>query len=142
VATQGPLAEAEILEAAPEGVVRARLIDQHAGKWVAIFRPMMRERSRLAAVRAAGALVGTKYPAWRLLAHFLDWLLLDLYLFRRVLRSGKARECSNLVAYAYHPLYTFGRPTWAITPDDIDDHCRKAPTFATVRKLALLEVGE
>lgn len=145
VVAGGPLLDAQIVGARARGVVLERLGDAHAGEWVAVYRPVapyVRPFDIDMAVTLSLAALGRRYPFLRLLAHLVDWFLLDLYLARRALRFGNLHECSELVALAYRGALIFnGRPTWAVTPDDIHDEARRSPVFACVRPLAVLEVN-
>jgi len=135
VSKAGTVADAEIIEAAPTGIIRRPLRD-HVGRPCVVYRRRFYDpgekipaitRAKMSifampdyAAARAGLMVGNVYPWWRLIAHVLDWLLFDLYLFRRVMRSSAQMECSYLVAWSYGSSIT-DRPSWAVTPDDLDD---------------------
>ena len=124
-----------IIEAAPTGIIERPMSD-HVGRSCVVYRKIMFDSweyvpALLRAKRAissepdmaaarARLMVGTRYPWWRLIAHILDYLLFDVCFFRRVLRSSEQMECSYLVAWAYGSTIT-ERPSWAVTPDDLDD---------------------
>jgi len=142
VSGHGRVDQVKVIEAARQGVVERSLLDGHLGEWVAVYRPVgLDAELRLVPALRALSKVGAKYPVWRLVAHLLDWLLLDAYLFRRVARSGRVMECSHLVAWAFERIYTFSNvPSWAVNPDDIDDACwQDNKTWAVILELVPLE---
>lgn len=140
----GTMTTAAVVSADREGIVARPILPHHAGSWVEVYRPAIRHDWKLGAVNRATEKLGAKYPVWRLVAHLLDWLivlgLVDVYLFRRFLRSGRVLECSYLVAHAYEPYLRFGRPAPMVTPDDIDDACQRWERYALVSPLTRLEV--
>jgi len=72
-------------------------------------------------VRKAQTYVGRPYGVGQLIFHFLDWLLLGAYVFRR-LGSDKYPICSWVVAHAYAVVGKyFGQPPGAADPDHIWD---------------------
>ena len=142
VVNGGTLEDAEVVSADRHGVAIRTILPYHAGQWLTVWRPG--PSSVLYAKRAAVSalsVIGEKYPVWRLVAHALDWIIglggaVDVYLFRRFMRSSVVMECSYLVAWAYEPWLSFGRPVPEISPDDIDDYCRYHPAvFAEVLPL-------
>lgn len=143
VADPGAVTTAAVISADRGGVVSRTILPHHDGDWVEVYRPILFDAWKRRAVARAGEMLGSKYPVWRLLAHLADWLLgfglVDLYLFRRALRSGRVMECSYLVAYAYEPYLAFWKPTPAITPDDLEDACRRGGRFQLVLPLTRLE---
>ncbi|HQM37599.1 MAG TPA: hypothetical protein PLN64_01625 [Candidatus Bipolaricaulis anaerobius] len=146
VADPGTVTTAAVISADREGAVLRTILPHHEGNWVEIYRPILSDAWKRRAVARAGWMLGSKYPVWRLLAHLADWLLglglVDLYLFRRAFRSGRVMECSYLVAYAYEPYLAFWKPTPAITPDDLEDGCRRGERFRLVLPLTRLERRE
>jgi hypothetical protein len=118
----GTLETAPVVSADAHGVVERTIAEHHRGKWVAIYRLSFPLKWRREVVARARSKIGSRYPIWRLVMHLLDWLLFDLYLFRRVGRSSDVMECSALVAWAYEPYVHFAdRQWWAVSPDDIAD---------------------
>ncbi len=149
--------EAMITSAEPRGIREVPLMS-YAGTRVIVYRKVAddpRDNSREidkalrmafvdpnSAADRALLLVGSSYPWWRILAHVLDLILFDVYLFRRVLRSSKQMECSFLVAWAYGRGLT-DRPAWAVTPDDIEDWMRDHPgVWEVVRPFGLLDYDQ
>jgi hypothetical protein len=129
VATEGTLKTAEIVESV--AVARRCLLWEHYGprskNAVAIYRPLNLTPDQVAVIVAtAERQVGKKYGIWKLAAHFLDWLLLGVYLFRRLANNGDYPICSWLVAYAFSKARkNFGVPPGAAEPDDIWDFVNK-----------------
>lgn len=127
VVTGGDLAAAVVVSADRGGVTQRTIPDLHRGKWITVYRPRASELWRMRAAYRAFDKRGQKYPVWRLIGHLLDWLaglgVIEVYLFRRVMRSSRVMHCSELVAWAYWPVVQFGAWPWAVTPDDIDDIC-------------------
>ncbi|UCB43790.1 MAG: hypothetical protein JSV77_03845 [Dehalococcoidales bacterium] len=91
-------------------------------------------------VAAAEKQVGKKYGYLKIVAHFLDWMLLGAYVFRRLVPDGKYPICSWLVAYAFGKADKhFGVEPGAATPDDIWDFIEGNPDrYQEVRPLTPL----
>lgn len=72
--------------------------------------------------------VGKKYGYIMIVAHFLDWLLLGAYAFRRLVPGSKYPICSWLVAHSFSKAGKhFGVEPGAATPDDICDFIERNP---------------
>ena len=72
--------------------------------------------------------VGKKYGYQMIVAHFLDWLLLGAYLFRRMVPGNKYPICSWVVADAFAKAgKDFGIKVGMATPDDIWDFIEENP---------------
>ena len=79
-------------------------------------------------VAEAESQVGKKYGYLKIVAHFMDWLLLGAYLFRRIVPDGKYPICSWLVAHSFSKAGKhFGVDPGAATPDDIWDFIEHNP---------------
>jgi len=90
---------------------------------IAVFRPLniSGEEKTLIASTARG-FVGRKYGYLMIAAHFLDWLLLGVYLFRRLVPGDRYPICSWLVAHAFSKADRhFGVDPGQASPDDIWD---------------------
>ena len=75
-----------------------------------------------------------------IVAHFLDWLLLGAYLFRRVVPGNKYPICSWVVADAFAKAgKDFGIKVGMATPDDILDFIEENPDkYTEIYPLKLL----
>jgi len=65
-----------------------------------------------------------KYPWWRIGFHFIDSMLGDRYVFRRLSLIDKFNICSEQVANDYEELFDYyflGKQPNAVSPDDIAD---------------------
>ena len=84
--------------------------------------------------------VGKTYGFLKILGHFLDWLLLGAYIFRRLTQNGDYPICSWLVAHAFDKAgKTFGVHPGAATPDDIWDFVVDNPDkYKRIRPLTRL----
>ena len=91
-------------------------------------------------VATAERQVGKKYGYLKIAAHFMDWLLQGVYLFRRLVPDGKYPICSWLVAHAFSKAGKhFGVEPGAATPDDIMDFIERNPDrYTEIRPLAPL----
>lgn len=79
---------------------------------------------RIAVAKKAETYVGRQYGWLKILAHGLDRLLGNIYLFRQLARMDKYPICSWVVAYAYRQVgLNFGVYPWVADPDDIWDYC-------------------
>ena len=96
---------------------------------VAVYRPRgMSADDALTIVKSAEDDVGQKYGWLMVAAHFLDYLLLGAYVFRRLIRADDYPICSWVVAWAYQKTgRDFGVPAAAASPDDIWDYVRSHP---------------
>ena len=73
-------------------------------------------------VATAQRQVGKKYGYLMIVAHFLDWLLLGAYVFRRLVPGSKYPICSWVVAHSFGKANKhFGVEPGAAAPDDIWD---------------------
>lgn len=90
---------------------------------VAIYRPTNLTAEEIGVIVAeAREQVGKTYGFFKILGHFLDWLLLGAYIFRRLTQNGDYPICSWLVAHAFAKVEkSFGVDPGAATPDDIWD---------------------
>jgi hypothetical protein len=97
---------------------------------VAIFRPTnLSEKEINVIINEAAQQVGKTYGYFKILAHFLDWMLLGAYFFRRFFKNNKYPICSWLVAHAFAKAGKyFGVAPGAAQPDDIWDFMQKHPT--------------
>jgi len=143
VVVGGPVEQAIVIEALSR-VRRHRLAARYGGKrghLVAVYRPLtLSEAERATVVRKAEDYVGRKYGYLAIAAHFLDWLLLGAYLFRRLANQERYPICSWVVASAFAKVGRhFGVAPGAATPDDIWDFVTKHPDeYRLVRALAPL----
>jgi len=97
---------------------------------VVVVSPTFLNTSELVRVRTHAEIYkGKKYGWLKILAHGVDHILGDRFLFRRLCALPNYPICSYLVARAYHKAigYTFGVPFRAAQPDDIADHVRDNP---------------
>lgn len=96
---------------------------------VAIYRPINLTRTEIDTIVAeAREQVGKSYGFLKIVGHFLDWLLLGAYIFRRLTRNGDYPICSWLVAHAFAKAgKSFGVDPGAATPDDIWDFIVASP---------------
>jgi hypothetical protein len=101
---------------------------------VAIYRPTNLTPAETDVIVAeAREQVGKRYGFLKLLGHFLDWLLLGTYLFRRLTQNGNYPICSWLVAHAFAKAgKTFGVDAGAADPDDIWDFITANPDKYTL----------
>lgn len=112
---------------------------------VAVYRPLELGTDQLRAILAeAEEQVGRSYGFLKLAAHFLDWLLLGAYVFRRLTDEGDYPICSWLVAHAFAKAgMDFGVEPGAASPDDVWDHVTTHPeNYARVRELTRLGAAE
>lgn len=73
-------------------------------------------------VSTARRQIGKKYGYLMIIAHFLDWLLLGVYMFRRLVPGSKYPICSWVVAHSFGRANKhFGVEPEAAAPDDIWD---------------------
>jgi pheromone shutdown protein TraB len=126
-------------------VKRHRLRDQYGPPRtdaVAVYRAanLTSEEARTV-VATAERQVGKKYGYLKIAAHFLDWLLLGVYAFRRLVPEGKYPICSWLVAYSFSKVGKhFGVDPGAATPDDIWDFIEGNPDrYVEMRPLRPLD---
>ena len=109
---------------------------------VSIYRPLnldAAEKEQI--IRVAKAQVGRSYGYMKIITHFLDWLLLGSYVFRRLTQDPHYPICSWLVAHAYAAAGKhFGVAPGAAQPDDIWDFVTGHPqTYQCIRPLTPLE---
>lgn len=141
----GPV-ETAILVEALSTVKRHGLTERYGKRTdrVAVYRPTnLTPKEVRTIVAAAEAYVGRKYGYGKIALHFLDWMLLGAYAFRRLGRMEDYPICSWLVASAYAKAgKDFGVAAGAASPDDIWDFCvANAGTYEPVRPLARLVPG-
>lgn len=129
VVTPGELDTALVISADSSGIV-VRPIKR--GIDILVFR--YRGASDLAdwVLSSAYEKVGTKYPVWRLVAHMLDAILLDAYLFRRITRTKRVMVCSELAVWLWEPFLVFPFPYWQAAPDDIYDYVTTSSDWSLV----------
>ena len=143
VVTGGSLETAEVIEALSK-VEQHRLWDRYAdsGDEVAVYRLKdLTERQAKTVVDKAVNYKGYIYGWKKLITHFLDWLLLGAYVFRRLALFDKYPICSWVVAYSFDKIHwRFGVPPSAASPDDISDHIDANPD-AYIEVLPLTRIG-
>ena len=109
---------------------------------VAIYRPSHLSAEEVDRVVAeAKRHEGCKYGSMKIVAHFVDWLLLGAYVFRRFANMERYPICSWLVADAFKEVgQGFGvESVGAASPDDIWDFIQKhGDMFDSVRPLESL----
>lgn len=90
---------------------------------VAIYRATNLTQDEVNTIVArAESHVGKKYGYLMIVAHFMDWLLLGAYVFRRLVPGDNYPICSWVVADAFGKASKdFGVEVGAATPDDIWD---------------------
>jgi hypothetical protein len=125
VVEEGDLKNAVVVEALTK-VTRHKLWDQYGPPKkdsVAVYRANNLTPDEVATIVAtAERQVGKKYGYIMIIAHFLDWLLLGAYLFRRLIPGSKYPICSWVVAYSFSKADKhFGVDPGAADPDDIWD---------------------
>jgi len=85
--------------------------------------------------------VGKSHGYVKAVAHFLDWVLLGAYVFRRMARSKRYPICSWLVADAFKTAGKhFGVAPGAASPDDIWDFMQAH--YETIHSLRPLKADE
>ena len=131
VVESGSLEKAKVVEALSR-VKHHRLWDRYGPPKkdsVAIYRQTnLNEHEINIIVNEAESQVGKKYGYFKIFAHLLDWILLGVYIFRRIARNGKYPICSWLVAHAYEKVEKdFGVAAGAVNPDDIWDFIEEHP---------------
>ncbi len=129
VVQEGTLRNAVVVEALIK-VRRHRLWHRYGPPkkdHVAIYRPTNLEPEEInIIVNEAEEQVGKPYGFGKILAHFLDWLLLGAYFFRRLTNDPDYPICSWLVAHSYSKAGKhFGVAPGAANPDDICDFVTK-----------------
>jgi hypothetical protein len=125
VVEAGDLKEAIVVEALSM-VTRHRLWEQYGPPkedLVAVYRPINLTPEEVKVIVAtAERQVGKKYGYLKILVHFLDWLLLGAYVFRRLVPDNKYPICSWVVAHAFSKAgKDFGVEPGMAAPDDIWD---------------------
>jgi hypothetical protein len=90
---------------------------------VAVYRATNLTPAEVEVIAArAKSMVGRKYGFVAVAAHLLDWFLLGMYWFRRLVPNGRYPICSWVVADAFAKVgKNFGVPPGAAQPDDIWD---------------------
>jgi len=122
----GDLTSAIILEAVSR-VKRHRLWSAYGPPKedsVAIYRATNLSQDEIdMIVERAESHVGKRFGYPMIVAHFLDWLLLGAYVFRRIVPGSKYPICSWVVADAFGKAGKyFGVEVDLATPDDIWDY--------------------
>ena len=123
VVKEGSLHDAIVIEALSK-VKKHTLWKRYGpfkGDLVAVYHPLnLTEEEVEKIVSEAEEQVGAEYGYFKIVAHFLDWLCLGIYFFRRFANNGKYPICSWLVAHAYSKAdKNFGCDPGAAEPDDI-----------------------
>ncbi|MCD4690143.1 hypothetical protein K8S17_01635 [bacterium] len=145
VVEDGLLREVAIVEALSK--VRRRGLWEAYGPprkdWVAVYRPINLTEAEVTIVVTEAEMhwkKGHTYGYVKAVCHFLDWLLLGAYVFRRLARSKRYPICSWLVADAFKEAGKyFGVPPGAASPDDIWDFIQSNPdVYEVVYPLAPL----
>ncbi len=147
IVEDGPLTDVDMVEA-------VSTVKRH-GLWakygppstdsVAIYRPMNLTDEQIDLIaNEALRQVGKSYGYFKAVAHFLDWVLLGAYVFRRMARSERYPICSWLVADAFKKAGKhFGVAPGAASPDDIWDFIQAHPDiYEMIHPLKPLEAGE
>lgn len=125
-----PPAEAIIIEALSR--VRRHSLGKRYGDGqsdVAIYRATnLTAKEKICIVVAAKRYEGRQYGYFKILLHFLDWMLQGAYVFRRLSADDDYPICSWLVAHSYAKGgKNFGVKPAAASPDDIWDFVTKRP---------------
>lgn len=147
IVEDGPLKDVDMVEAVTTV--------KHHGLWtkygppstdsVAIYRPMNLTDEQIdLIVDEALRQVGKSYGYFKAVAHFLDWVLLGAYVFRRKAKSERYPICSWLVADVFKKAGKhFGVAPGAASPDDIWDFIQAHPDiYEMIHPLKPLEAGE
>lgn len=137
--------EAEVVEAVSS--VRCQTLPKgylRDGTAVAVFRPQESHEDLAKAVKEARSRIGERYGWLLIVGHFLDWCLLGVFAFRRLLASKDSPICSYLVAEAFEEIRAsyFGKPPRMVSPDDLWDcltATANAARFKRVRDLTPIE---
>ena len=125
VVEEGDLRTATVVEALSK-VTEHKLWDQYGPPKqdaVAVYRATNLTPEEIQTIVATARRQGGKKYGYRMIvAHFLDWLLLGAYCFRRLVRGSKYPICSWVVAHAFERAgKNFGVAPGAADPDDISD---------------------
>ena len=140
VVEAGELSAAVVVEALSR-VKRHRLLARYGPPRkdsVAVYRATNLTPEEVSTIVAtAEKQVGKKYGWLMIAAHFLDWLLLGAYVFRRMVRGRKYPICSWLVAYSFSQAGKhFGVEPGEAAPDHIWDYIEQHPgRYTEVRPL-------
>lgn len=132
VVQRGDIASVIVVEALSR-VKRHRLLAQYGPPRkdsVAVYRATNLTQEEMdVIVSEAESQAGKKYGYIMIVAHFLDWLLLGAYVFRRLVPGSKYPICSWLVAHSFSKAGKhFGVvDPGAATPDDIWDFIKSNP---------------
>lgn len=131
VVKEGDLRTAVVVEALSK-VTEHKLWDQYGPPKkdsVAIYRATNLTPDDVnTIVTTARRQVGKKYGYIMIIAHFLDWMLLGVYLFRRLVPGSKYPICSWVVAHSFSKANKhFGVNPGAANPDDIWDFVAEKP---------------
>ena len=131
VVGEGSLYDCMVIEALSR-VMKHRLWDQYGPlkkDLVAVYRPINLSKEEInIIVSTAEQQVGRKYGYLKIVAHFLDWILLGAYIFRRLTNDSKYPICSWLVAHSFSKANkNFKVQPGAANPDDIWDFVVKNP---------------
>lgn len=142
VVTEARAKHAHIVEALTSVVEHPLWDYAEVGDRVSVYRcTELTENQRKMLAIYARQYKGKKYGYTKIAAHFLDWLLLGSYAFRRLTDSDDYPICSWVVAKCYSKLgLDFGVAPGAATPDDIDDYVRRHPKkYTEILSLETLE---
>lgn len=101
---------------------------------IAIFRPTNIDFYQEDLIKhKAESYVGRRYGYFKIVAHFIDYLLGGRYVARRLTGMGRYPICSWVVADAYAAAgLDFGVPVGQAQPDDIWDFCIANPDKYTL----------
>lgn len=144
VVTPGAMHTAEVVEALSD-VQRHTLWKNYGpprNDYVSVYRPLNLDSAEKEHItNVAAAQVGRSYGYVKIIAHFLDWLLLGAYVFRRLTQDTEYPICSWLVAHAYAAVgKNFGVAPGAAQPDDIWDFVTGHPQiYQCIQPLHQLE---
>lgn len=125
VVEEGTISTAVILEARSREI-RSTLLKAYGSRddSVAVYRPLnLTEEEKRKIVSTAKTLEGNDYGYLKLIAHFLDWCFLGIYLFRRFANDPYYPICSYLVSRSFSKAgKNFGVQAGKASPDDIWDY--------------------
>lgn len=133
VVEEGDLKSAVVVEALVK-VKRHKLWSQYGPPKedsVAVYRPLNLTDDEIdIIVREAEEQVGKDYGFLKIAMHFLDWMFLGIYFFRRLVPDSRYPICSWLVAHSYSKAgKDFGVEPGAAEPDDIWDFIHERPRY-------------
>ena len=130
VIEEGTIETALIIEARSY-VRRTTLFEAYGSKedLIAIYRPLnLTDEEKKSIMSTVETLEGKEYGYLKLIAHFLDWCLFGIYLFRRFANDPYYPICSYLVSRSFAEVgKDFGVRAGKASPDDIWDYIQSHP---------------